>query len=87
MSNLILATSQFCAPCASVKAFAVNFAAKNNLDLTIKEMSEDTDFFVEHSIRSVPTLVVEDVSGVKKYTGAANIFEYLQGAPKEGSNV
>ena len=83
MSNLILATSEFCAPCASVKAFA----AKNNLDLTIKEMSEDTDFFVEHSIRSVPTLVVEDVSGIKKYTGAANIFEYLQGAPKESSNV
>lgn len=70
MNKVILATSQFCAPCKTIK----QYIEQKSLDIEIKEMENDPQYFKENSIKGVPTLLVD---GEKIY-GGSNILAYLQ---------
>lgn len=65
-----LATSAFCGPCKMVK----EYIEKNNLDIEVKTMEDNIEFFQENNVKSVPTLLVEGV----RYSGAEQIIKYFQ---------
>lgn len=67
----ILATSQFCGPCKILK----DTLDPNSYE--VRDMVSDRDFFMEHGIRSVPTLVV----GNEKITGFDQISAYFRENP------
>jgi glutaredoxin len=67
----ILATSQYCGPCKLLK---------DRLDpnsYEVRDMEENRDYFVENSIRSVPTLII----GSMKITGTDQILAYFRENP------
>jgi glutaredoxin len=70
MKKLILATSEFCGPCKVIK----KFIAENSLNVELKEMENDLEFFKEKKIKAVPTLIVDD----QKISGVENIIDFLQ---------
>lgn len=70
MKKLILATSEFCGPCKLIK----KFIAENSLNVELKEMENDIEFFKEKKIKKVPTLVV----GEENICGVDNIIEFLK---------
>jgi len=69
--KLSLATSKFCGPCQVIKGYIET----NNLDVELKELGSDPEFFIGNDIKSVPTLV--DDTGAKT-SGADAIMKILQ---------
>lgn len=51
-----LATATWCAPCKALKAKLQSLGVK----IETKDIDNDPEFFKEHEIRSVPTLVKDD---------------------------
>ena len=70
MNTLILATSEFCGPCATVKAYIEEFG----FNVQYKSIEKDFQFFEENGIRSVPTLI----DGKVRYTGAERIMRFFE---------
>lgn len=71
----ILATSPLCGPCKIVKKYIED----NTLQVTIKDVSDDLQFFKDHGITSVPTLLVKEGGLVtSRYQGSPDILKYLQ---------
>lgn len=68
--KISLATSKFCGPCQVIKAYI----QENALEIELKELGADPEFFIKHDIKSVPTLVCDDV----KTSGADAIMKILQ---------
>jgi hypothetical protein len=68
--KISLATSKFCGPCQVIKAYI----QENALDVELKELGADPEFFIKYDIKSVPTLICDDV----KTTGADAIMKILQ---------
>lgn len=66
----ILATSKFCGPCQSIKAYIET----HSLDVEFKELGADPDFFIGNDIKSVPTLVYDDTKAI----GPDAIMKILQ---------
>lgn len=76
MKELTLATSTFCGPCQMIKAFI----SSNNLNVATKDMSDDLEFFQEHKIKNVPTLIVsESDAETQVIVGAEKVLAYLKG--------
>jgi hypothetical protein len=64
MDHLILATSEFCAPCKFLKS---EFE-KLNISIEYKDAISDVNFFIDNKIKKVPTLVTmngELINGVE----------------------
>ena len=72
--KLTLATSDFCGPCKMIKQYAKD----NNISLEIKDMMDDSAFFKDNDIKSVPTLLVEAPSGIQRYIGFGDIQNRLK---------
>lgn len=53
-NKLILASAGFCGPCKLLKAQI----DAENLNVEIKQMEDETEFFKQHSIKTVPQLLV-----------------------------
>lgn len=69
MNKLILATSEFCGPCKTIKQYIKD----KSFDVEIKDMEQDFSFFKEYNIRAVPVLI----HGTERYSGTTNIIEFL----------
>jgi len=52
--KLILASAKICGPCSLLKSKI----AKENLQVEIKQMEDEIDFFKLHGIRNVPSLLI-----------------------------
>jgi len=50
------------------------YIKKNNLDIDIKTMEDDLEFFKEKNIKSVPVLIIEGAT----YSGAERIINYFK---------
>lgn len=70
MNTIILATSEFCGPCANVKSYIKEYG----LNVEIKSLEKDFPFFEENNIRTVPTLLV----GKVRYSGAERIMRFFE---------
>jgi len=56
------------------------FISSNNLNVTMKDMSDDFEFFQEHKIRNVPTLFVSEPDAeTQVIVGADKVLTYLKG--------
>jgi len=66
-----LASSEFCGPCQMVKKF---LAENSSINVGIVNMEDDSQFFVENTIKSVPVLLSFDGS---RYTGADAILGHF----------
>ena len=74
-SKLILASAKFCGPCSMLKSKI----AKENLEVEIKQMEDEIDFFKRHNIRSVPCLLVFNGNElVDKINGSDDILEKIK---------
>jgi len=71
MNNIpTLATSSWCEPCKQLK----KQLKETGVTVDIVDMTENTDYFLKHKIRSVPTLILETE---EKIVGFENILLYL----------
>jgi glutaredoxin len=70
MNKATLATSEFCGPCKLLK----ETLEQKGISVEYKDLSRDTDFFIAHGIRSVPTLVTVEGECI---AGADSIVKYL----------
>ncbi len=78
--KITLASSQFCGPCKVIK----DRIKELNLDVTIRDMEFDIEFFKQAAIRSVPMLFVDGGEQDVVLKGAGEILEYLNKVqPKE----
>jgi predicted DsbA family dithiol-disulfide isomerase len=68
---MILATSEYCGPCAIIK----NVILSGGLDVEVREMSQHLDWFQSSGIKNVPTLVLDDGT---KIVGAQAILLQLK---------
>jgi glutaredoxin len=50
----VLATASFCGPCIHIK----NYLESQNLNIAIKDMAENPDYFKQNNIKTVPCLTV-----------------------------
>lgn len=73
----ILATSSWCGPCKAVKEFMAN----EKIDFELKDMEDDFEFFKQHNIKSVPTLVC----GNDIYSGSDVIITFLKNNENQNS--
>ena len=71
MNLPILATGEFCAPCKALKENIKSL----KIQIEYKDSVKDVDFFIENSIRSIPTLVIDNG---EKITGPDHILDYLK---------
>lgn len=56
------------------------FISSNNLNITMKDMSDDFEFFQEHKIKNVPTLIAsESDAETQVIVGAEKVLAYLKG--------
>jgi hypothetical protein len=70
-----IATSTTCGPCTVLK----NKIKQLNLTVEVKELStENMDWFIKHSIKSVPRLVIEDGDNVEIIQGIDDIIAAIQ---------
>lgn len=58
MTELILFTGSFCAPCRAVKPIVKAFAEANNIPLRTLDLDYDETVFNTYDIRSIPALLV-----------------------------
>lgn len=70
----ILATSATCGPCQVVKKYIKD----HNINVTIKDVADDPDFFRQYGIRSVPVLIITHDNGHIRYDGAQDILDYFK---------
>ena len=70
--NKILASSKTCGSCQVLKKQLEEL----NIDVEVKDMSEDPQFFCDHKIKTLPTLVVDN--GTLMVYGSNTIFKYLK---------
>ena len=70
--DIVLATSETCGSCKAVK----EQIEKNSYDVEIVDLTDDPQFFLEHKIKTLPTLIVGD--GTLKVYGPNAIMEYLR---------
>ena len=66
-----LATSAWCEPCKQLKVQLEDMG----IQVELADMTNDTDYFILHKIRSVPTLVTEDE---EKIVGVEAILNHLK---------
>ena len=70
-----LATASFCGPCKVIK----EYIKSNKLDVDIKDMDEDPNFFSLYNVKTVPSFfVVKGEDLVANITGQHNIMTYLK---------
>ncbi len=69
-----LVTATWCGPCGVLKR------RLKELEIEVETKSPDTDkdFCMEHTVRSVPCLVIEADGAVSKVTGIEDIVKALQ---------
>ena len=65
-----LASSEFCGPCQMVK----KFLAENSINVGVINMEDDSQFFIENTIKTVPVLLSSNGS---RYTGADAILGHF----------
>jgi hypothetical protein len=53
-NKLILASAQFCGPCSMLKSRIT----KESLEVEIKQMENESEFFRQHNIKTVPRLLI-----------------------------
>jgi len=73
MTLPILATSKYCGPCQILKP---ELESVSGFEYEMKDIVEDSKYFLEHGIVTVPCLVT--TTGEKIY-GANNILDYARG--------
>jgi len=66
-----LATSAWCEPCKQLKVQLEDMG----IQVELADMTNDTDYFILHKIRSVPTLVTVDE---EKIVGVEAIMNHLK---------
>jgi glutaredoxin len=67
----IIATSTICGPCKILK----NRLTELKIPFNLKDMFIDREFFAEHGIRSVPTLIIPETE--EKFIGFDQIMTYF----------
>ena len=73
--KLVLTTAEWCGPCKGVK----EQISKNNYDVEIKDFDNDKEFFKDHGIKTVPTLLVFDGDNlVSKVNGTDAILNVIK---------
>lgn len=73
--KLVLTTAEWCGPCKAIK----EQITKNNYNVDIKDFDQDKDFFKEHGIKSVPTLLVfDDDNLASKVNGTDAILDVIK---------
>ena len=70
-----LATASFCGPCKSIK----EYIKSNDINVDVRDMDEDPNFFDLYNIKSVPCLVIVRGEHLEaNITGQHNIMTYLK---------
>lgn len=76
-NRLILASAGFCGPCKVLKSRI----AKEDLQVEIKQMEDEIDFFKLHNIKSVPCLLVFNGDElINKVSGSDDIIKEIKNA-------
>ena len=74
-TKLILASASFCGPCKMLKSKI----DKEGLTVEIKQMEDEAEFFKQHSIKTVPRLLVfKGDELVDTITGSDDIFQRIK---------